>query len=62
MAKKRYRILFDAPVTIVFVLLSLAAFFTNLFLKGALVPLLFTCRSLKAASPELLFNFAFQIF
>ncbi|MBR1911348.1 MAG: rhomboid family intramembrane serine protease [Treponema sp.] len=57
MAKKRYRILFDAPVTIIFVLLTIAAFFANIFLKDSLVPLLFTCRSLKAPTPEAAFNF-----
>lgn len=57
MAKKRYRILFDAPVTIIFVLLSLAAFFVNILLKDLLVTTAFTCHSLKAATPELAFNF-----
>lgn len=57
MAKKKYRILFDAPVTIVFVLLGIAVFFANIFMKDSLIPLLFTCRSLKASVPETAFNF-----
>jgi membrane associated rhomboid family serine protease len=56
MAKKRYKIMFDAPVTIVFVLLTIAVYFVNIMMKESLIPMMFTCRSLKAADPEAAFN------
>ncbi len=49
MAKKKFKFLFDSPVSIIFVLLTVAVFVADIFLKGKITELACTCRSMKVA-------------
>ena len=59
MAKNKYSVKLDCPFTVAFVIASLIVYALCIFLKGKidLLSAGFTCHTLKATTPALVFNF-----